>query len=169
GGLAVGLVFVYVSNVIDRSIKTVDQAETLLSLPVLSAVPEVRQADPSGNNNSEKAPPTAASYRLMAEAPEGPAAEAFRNLRASLALIGPEAERKVFLFTSAVPNEGKSFSSANYALALAQQGHRVLLVDGDLRRPSLHKIFLPTSGQVADEDDSKGVVDCLVGTADLSS
>jgi capsular exopolysaccharide synthesis family protein len=90
-------------------------------------------------------------------------------LRASLALLGPEADRRVFLFTSAVPNEGKSFSSANYALALAQQGYRVLLIDGDLRRPSLHKIFLPTSGQVADEDDSKGVVDCLVGAADLSS
>src|SRR5262249_54335224 len=82
GGLAVGLLFVYISNVVDRSIKTVDQAETLLSLPVLSAVPEVPPANPSGNNNSEKAPPTAASYRLMAEAPEGPAAEAFRNLRA---------------------------------------------------------------------------------------
>ena len=70
----------------------------------------------------------------MAEAPEGPAAEAFRNLRASLSLLGPETERKVFLFTSALPNEGKSFTSANYALALAQQGHRVLLIDGDLRR-----------------------------------
>jgi len=67
GGLAVGLLCVYVSNVLDRSIKTVDQAETLLSLPVLSAVPEVRPVDPSGNNNSEKAPATAASYRLMAE------------------------------------------------------------------------------------------------------
>ena len=87
----------------------------------------------------------------MAEAPEGPAAEAFRNLRASLSLLGPEAERKVFLFTSAVPNEGKSFSSANFALALAQQGYRVLLVDGDLRRPSLHKIFLPTSEEAASD------------------
>ena len=105
----------------------------------------------------------------MAEAPEGPVAEAFRNLRASLALLGPETERKVFLFTSAVPNEGKSFSSANYALALAQQGYRVLLIDGDLRRPSLHKIFRPTSKQSVAEDDSKGVVDCLVGAADIMS
>jgi len=73
--------------------------------------------------------------------PEGPAAEAFRNLRASLSLLGPEAERKIFLFTSALPNEGKSFTSANYSLSLAQQGHRVLLIDGDLRRPSLHELF----------------------------
>ena len=172
GGLALGLGFVYVVDIMDRSIKTVDQAETTLALPVLSAVPEIRSKKGArdGQTPTDSKPPAAsASYRLMAEAPEGPTAEAFRNLRASLALLGPEAERKVFLFTSAVPNEGKSFSSANYALALAQQGYRVLLIDGDLRRPSLHKIFLPTSGQVADEDDSKGVVDCLVGTADLSS
>jgi capsular exopolysaccharide synthesis family protein len=172
GGLALGLGFVYVVDIMDRSIKTVDQAETTLALPVLSAVPEIRSKKGAGDRQTptdSKAPAASASYRLMAEAPEGPTAEAFRNLRASLALLGPEAERRVFLFTSAVPNEGKSFSSANYALALAQQGYRVLLIDGDLRRPSLHKIFLPTSGQVADEDDSKGVVDCLVGTADLSS
>ena len=169
GGLAVGLGFVYVTNVLDRSIKTVDQAETLLSLPVLSAVPEIRKEDESGQNNSTAPLPSSVTYRLMAEAPEGPAAEAFRNLRASLSLLGPEAERKVFLFTSAVPNEGKSFSSANFALALAQQGYRVLLIDGDLRRPSLHKIFLPTSEEAASDGDSKGVVDCLVGAADLSS
>src|SRR5260370_10115055 len=71
GGLAVGLVCIYVSNVLDRSIKTVDQAETLLSLPVLSPVPEVRPGDPSGNKNSGKAPPTAAPYPPPAAAPEG--------------------------------------------------------------------------------------------------
>src|SRR6266404_4069297 len=172
GGLALGLGFVYVVDIMDRSIKTVDQAEATLALPVLSAVPEIRSKKGAGDRQTptdSKAPAASASYRLMAEAPEGPTAEAFRNLRASLALLGPEAERKVFLFTSAVPNEGKSFSSANYALALAQQGHRVLLIDGDLRRPSLHKIFLPTSEKIASEGDSKGIVDCLVGAADLSS
>ena len=168
GGLALGLGFVYVSDILDRSIKTVDQAEATFALPVLSAVPEIRGEDAMSHNNSNASPSTV-SYRLMAEAPEGPTAEAFRNLRASLSLLGPEVERRVFLFTSAVPNEGKSFSSANYALALAQQGHRVLLIDGDLRRPSLHKIFLSESEQAVPEDDSAGVVDCLVGAADLSS
>ena len=171
GGLSVGLGFVYVSDLLDRSIKTVDQAETTLALPVLAAVPEIHalnSVEDKGSNNS-KAPESGGSYRLMAEAPEGPVAEAFRNLRASLSLLGPETERKVFLFTSAVPNEGKSFSSANYALALAQQGYRVLLIDGDLRRPSLHKIFRPTSEKSVAEDDSKGMVDCLVGAADIMS
>src|SRR6266571_7039043 len=106
------------------------------------------------------------------ETPESPAAEAFRNLRAALSLLGPEAERKVSLFTSAVPNEGKSFTSANYSLALAQQGYRVLLIDGDLRRPNMHRIFrFPEAMRKnnSEEDSAPGVMDCLVGEADLSS
>lgn len=168
GGLALGLGFVYASDALDRSIKTVDQAEMTLGLPVLAAIPEVSKED-APDQLDGKIPPGGASYQLVAEAPEGPAAEAFRNLRASLSLLGPEVERKVFLFTSAVPNEGKSFSSANYSLALAQQGHRVLLIDGDLRRPSLHKIFRPAMGENGVGDDSAGMVDYLVGATDLSS
>ncbi len=172
GGLALGLGFVYVTDILDRSIKTVDQAESNLHLPVLAAVPEIGKGDApdTADTPNQKTPPSgAATYRLVAEAPEGPAAEAFRNLRASLSLLGPEAERKVFLFTSAVPNEGKSFSSANYSLALAQQGHRVLLIDGDLRRPSLHKIFLPLDETNGGENENAGIVDYLVGESDLQS
>jgi len=168
GGLALGLAFVYASDALDRSIKTVDQAEAHFGLPVLAAVPEVKKAE-TPNLTEGSAPPGSASYRLVAEAPEGPAAEAFRNLRASLSLLGPEAERKVFLFTSALPNEGKSFTSANYALALAQQGFRVLLIDGDLRRPSLHKIFLPAAGENGAEESRPGIVDYLVSGTDLNT
>src|SRR5204862_1728817 len=99
GGLALGLGFVYAVDIMDRSIKTVDQAETTLALPVLSAVPEIRKENGAVQSQQDsKALPRSVTYRLMAEAPEGPAAEAFRNLRASLSLLGPEVERKVFLF-----------------------------------------------------------------------
>lgn len=169
GGLAAGLAIVFGLNVLDRSLRTVDQAETTLGLPVLAAVPEVKRGEASVRPEGEAGPPSIASYRLMAEAPEGPAAEAFRNLRAALSLLGPEAERKVFMFTSALPSEGKSFTSANYALSLAQQGHRVLLIDGDLRRPSLHKIFIrPGPGENGEADvDVAGIVDYLIGEISL--
>src|SRR5262249_56026104 len=111
-------------------------------------------------------------YRVVVEMPESPAAEAFRNLRAALSLLGPEVERRVSLFTSALPSEGKSFTSANYSLALAQQGYRVLLIDGDLRRPALHRIFrFPEAMKKNnfDEDGGAGVLNCLVGKADLAS
>lgn len=172
GGIAAGLGTIFGTNALDRSVKTVDQAETTFSLPVLSAVPEVSKGDSTESKPNTAAPPGTSSYRLVAEAPEGPAAEAFRNLRAALSLLGPESERKIFLFTSALPNEGKSFTSANYSLSLAQQGHKVLLIDGDLRRPSLHKIFRhfgPTGDEALKADEEQyGIVDYLVGDVALS-
>ncbi len=164
GGLAAGLAFVYGADVLDRSLKTVDQTESFLGLPVLAAVPERTTAK---KDKTEEGPSDrATTYRLVAEAPEGPVAESFRNLRASLSLLGPEVERKVFLFTSALPAEGKSFTCANYALALAQQGYRVLLIDGDLRRPNLEKIFSDRADKRA-ATRPPGVVDYLVGETGL--
>jgi Mrp family chromosome partitioning ATPase/uncharacterized protein involved in exopolysaccharide biosynthesis len=163
GGLAAGLAFVFGADALDRSVKTVDQAEATLGLPVLAAIPETKGTETNADRKTGKGDAT--KYRLVDEEPGGPIAESFRNLRAALSLLGPEAERKVFLFTSALPNEGKSFTSVNYALSLAQQGHRVLLVDGDLRRPSVHKVF---KGVLDDKyNEAPGLVDYLVGSVQL--
>lgn len=168
-GLFAGFGFVFLSDAMDRSIKTVDQAEATLKLPVLAAVPEVKKRD--GSQKLAADDDGGSTYRLVAEAPEGPAAEAFRTLRAALSLSGEETDHRVFIFTSASPEEGKSFTSANYALSLAQQGHRVLLIDGDLRRPTLHKIFRAGT-EVASQrkrNEPQGIVDYMVGGADLKS
>jgi succinoglycan biosynthesis transport protein ExoP len=172
GGLAVGLAFVFGADALDRSIKTVDDAENTLGLPVFAAVPDTTDEGPVSRLKQRSKAFGSSNYRVVVETPESPAAEAFRNLRAALSLLGPEAERKVSLFTSAVPNEGKSFTSANYSLALAQQGYRVLLIDGDLRRPNMHKIFRfpdANKGNNSEEDAPPGVTDCLVGEVDLVS
>jgi succinoglycan biosynthesis transport protein ExoP len=172
GGLAIGLAFVFGADALDRSIKTVDQAESTLGLPVFAAVPDTTDEGPVTRLKRRSKAFGSSNYRVVVETPESPAAEAFRNLRAALSLLGPEAERKVSLFTSAVPNEGKSFTSANYSLALAQQGYRVLLIDGDLRRPNMHKIFRFRDAKTSnnsEEDTPPGVTDCLVGEADLAS
>ena len=149
GGLALGVAIIALLHFLDRTIKTVDQAEHFLNLPVLAAVPDMKF-------------PAEKSYLLMLREPNSTAAEAFRSLRAGLSLLGPENERKVLLFTSAVPSEGKSFSSTNYAVSLAQQGYRTLLIDADLRRPSIHKIF-------EIKREQPGITDCLVGRSDLQS
>ncbi len=164
GGLAAGLAFVFGADALDRSVKTVDQAEATIGLPVLAAIPETKTSEAKPRGRKSPAPRGATKYRLVDEAPAGPIAESFRNLRAALSLLGPTADRKVFLFTSALPNEGKSFTSVNHALALAQQGHRVLLVDGDLRRPNIHKIF---KNESESREDFPGVVDYLVGAVTL--
>ena len=166
GGLAAGVAFVYGADALDRSVKTVDQAEAVTGLPVLAAIPETTNGTKKHGRRGKPAPLRAASYRLVADAPDSSVAEAFRNLRAALSLLGPEANRKIFLFTSALPSEGKSFASVNCALALAQQGQRVLLIDGDLRRPTLHKIFRPPPTQ-SENGDWPGIVGYLVGESDL--
>ena len=86
--------------------------------------------------------------------------EAFRSLRASLGLLGREEDRKVVLFTSAVPSEGKSFCCVNYAVAYAQQGKRTLVVDFDLRKPSLAETF-------GVKGDMPGVTDVMLGKEPL--
>ena len=171
GGLVGGLAFVFGADMLDRSIKTVDHAEEAFGLPVFAAVPETTEEGRLTRLNRRRKSFGSSNYRVVVETPETPAAEAFRNLRAALSLLGPEVERKVSLFTSALPNEGKSFTSANYSLA--QQGYRVLLIDGDLRRPNMHRIFhFPESvkkNNSEEENSAPGVMDCLVGKADLSS
>ena len=76
----------------------------------------------------------------MAE-PRSPVAEAFRSVRTNLQYSSVDHPLKTILVTSPSPEEGKSSVAANLAVALAQSNRRVVLIDGDLRRPTLHKIF----------------------------
>jgi Mrp family chromosome partitioning ATPase len=72
---------------------------------------------------------------------DGLVAESFRTLRTSVAMHRHAETQRTFLFTSSIPSEGKSFSSANFASTLAQQGFKTLLIDADLRKPVLSKMF----------------------------
>jgi tyrosine-protein kinase Etk/Wzc len=98
------------------------------------------------------------SYRLplmVHDAPSSRTAEAFRVLQAKLPFLNPGASVKTILVTSATRGEGKSTISSNLAVALAQRGNRVLLIDADMRRPSQHNTF-PRERlvQVEDTDDT---------------
>jgi len=129
GGLLAGVLICFGLNLVDSSFKTVDQAEMQLELPTVAAVPKGKE----GN--------TYEGGFVVINEPHGAIAESFRTLRTSLSLLGKEAERRVFLFTSAVPGEGKSFCATNYAISLAHQGLKTLLIDADLRLPTLGRIF----------------------------
>jgi capsular exopolysaccharide synthesis family protein len=91
--------------------------------------------------------------------PAGVGSEAYRSLRTSLLYAVPDAPPTVILITSPASADGKSITCANLAVVLAQAGKETLVIDGDLREPSLHKIFgVPNVG---------GVVDVLFGEHDL--
>ena len=129
GGLAAGFGISFVLYSIDTSFRTVDEVEHYLALPVLGTVPKLTKAE--GEKNK----------LVAAEGSNSPGAEVFRTLRTTLSMLGREKDRRTYLFTSSLPSEGKTFTSVNYAVSLAQQGLRVLLVDIDLRRPMIEEFF----------------------------
>ena len=78
---------------------------------------------------------------VMEKAPKSIDAEAYRSLRSNIEYSSFDNEYRVIVVTSSVPGEGKSTTSGNLALSLAQSGNKVLLVDCDMRKPSIHKKF----------------------------
>lgn len=148
GGLIAGCGLSLLSTALDASIKTVEDAEGQLGLPALGVIPKWAR------------PKWLTDDLLLLERPGCATAESFRTLRTSLMLLGKNAGRKVFLFTSAAPSEGKSFCAINSAVAFAQQGLRTLLIDADLRSPSIDKIFF-------DGSPCEGLTDALRHETDL--
>lgn len=150
GGLALGLVLALALHLMDSSVKTVAEAESLLGAPVLGAV-TIRKSSARKN----PAPDLDTVHQQ-----HGPVAESFRYLRSALMLLGKQEDRRTIMFTSAVPAEGKTFCASNYAVTLAQQGLRTLLMDADLRKPTLGEVFLESA-------EKPGVTDVLVGRVDV--
>ena len=147
GGLGVGLGISFLLYAMDSSFRTVDEVEHFLARPVLGAIPKLKKF--TGNE------------LVAAKDANSPGAEVFRSLRATLSLLGKEDDRRTYLFTSSLAGEGKTFSSANYAASLAQQGLRTLLVDLDLRRPMVEKFFRRESSRLP------GVTDYFLGRKKL--
>ena len=110
----------------DTSVRGVEEAEHALNLPVIASVPRLKKTKAAG---AWKGMP-------MISEPYSSTAEAFRSLRTMLELKDIT-DRQVLLVTSAIPDEGKTFCSTNMAVALAQQGYRTLIIDTDLRNPSV--------------------------------
>ncbi len=140
-GLGFGLAFLLES--LDNTVRNLEEVGTISTLPGLATIP--LQISKSGHSHrllSAAANDKSGSLSLVTYSrPKSEVAEAYRSLRTSILLSAFGAPPKVILITSASPQEGKTTISANSALVLAQRGSRVLLVDADLRRPGIEKIF----------------------------
>ena len=120
-GLLAGTGLAFFVEYLDVSIKTVDEVEKNLGLPVLAVIPQQsRPLTEAGQSSGQ--------------------GEAYRALRTSLALIAREGKQKIFTVISGGVGEGKSTTLFNLAYVCAEQGSRVLIVDSDLRRPVQHKM-----------------------------
>ncbi len=129
GGMIIAIALIAAYFFLDSSLRTVDEAERLIGMPVLAAIPIFPPSKEAG------------AALVMRKSSDSAPSESFRSLRSAVSLLGPETERRVLLMTSAVPGEGKTTVSGNIAIAFAQQGLKTLLIDADLRRPALTKLF----------------------------
>jgi succinoglycan biosynthesis transport protein ExoP len=142
--LAAGFGIIFLLMQLDSSIKSPEEAEQILGLSVLSAIPEYSptkdspQDDPAGSS-WENCPAITDKFSSTAEG--------IRSLRAALRVLEEEEAGNFILIASAVEDEGKSFCAVNLAVAMAQAGQRTLLVDADLRQPSLERIVFGNGGR----------------------
>lgn len=147
-GLGVGLAFFF--EYLDNTFRTPDDVEDALSIPFLGIVPDIKLKE--GETESEK-------DLIVQKRGRSTSAEAFRSIRTNLLLSSADHKPAVILITSPGPYEGKSLISINLALIIAQTSERVLLIDGDMRKPRIYNVF--------GLSDSKGLSTLLTGHSDI--
>ncbi len=123
-GLVAGTGLAFLLENFDTTLHSSEEISTQVELPVLGRIPV-----------TSRVPTTV----LFTE--KSPQEEAFRRLRTTLFALDPDATTKTIMITSSEPSEGKSTTVANLALAIGQAGRRVIVVDGDLRKPTMHRLF----------------------------
>jgi len=151
-GLLVGLMFgvgaAFFMDYLDDTIKDEEEAKRALGWPLLAMIPAIE-------SSGDIAPASRASRLIVQHMPKSSVAEAFRGLRTAIHFSSLKRDTKVVMITSSFPGEGKSTIAANLALTFAQAGNRVILIDCDLRRPSMNTIF--------EQPRSPGVTEVLAG------
>lgn len=142
-GLAGGILLAFALEALDSTVRTADEVQAISRLPVLGIIPLDRAATDARKllHRKSRALPAGSNKTAMIThvRPNSEIAEAYKALRTSVLLSTSGTPPKTILITSALPKEGKTTTSVNVATALAQRGARVLLVDTDLRRPSVGK------------------------------
>jgi capsular exopolysaccharide synthesis family protein len=145
-GLSIGIAASILRTTMDSRIRGEADLRQVTGSPLLGAI--------SFDQDATRKP------LLTQAAPQGPRAESFRQLRTNLQFANVSGEAKTILITSSVPGEGKSTTGTNLAIALAQAGQTVCLVDADLRRPMVNEYL--------GLDRNVGLTTALVGSGDLN-
>ncbi len=135
-GFALGIFIAFFMEFLDDTIKNIDEAKQSTGLPILAVIPYIARFKSKQNGSAPE------KNRLIIKSePHSSAAEAFRSLRTNLHYTAINKQKKIMLFTSTFPHEGKSTVTSNIAIVFSQTGARVLLIDCDLRRSSIHEKF----------------------------
>lgn len=141
-GVVLGLGAAAAREQLDRSLKSSEDVERSLGLPFLGTLPLTAPLGDTKASNDPGMPVGGANPELLAyEHPSSALAEAARGIRTNLIFMSPDQPFRRLLVTSAAPGEGKTTVASAIAVAMAMAAQRVLLIDCDLRRPRLHKVY----------------------------
>jgi capsular exopolysaccharide synthesis family protein len=171
-GLFLGFLFAILAENLDTSIGAVEDVEKFLDLPVLGIIPHAESDEKTTSPDTSKKIKPAKENKRHAKVPQlipyfsskSPFVESYHIFQTNLKLnqvASPQGGGKVIVFTSSGIGEGKTITTSNFALVSAQSGIKTLLIEADLRRPSLHKLFGVPRGP--------GFSDCIYGTNDWRS
>jgi capsular exopolysaccharide synthesis family protein len=144
-GLLLGLGLAVLRELLDTTMKSAEDIETITGAPLM--------ADIAWDTKASKRP------LITSLEPHAPRVEAFRVLRTNMQFVDIDKDSKVFVVSSSVPGEGKTTTACNLAITLAQAGQKVLMVDGDLRRPQVAGIF--------EVEPTVGLTTVLIGAIDF--
>jgi succinoglycan biosynthesis transport protein ExoP len=140
-GLLLGVLGAFILDSLDDTLRTTDDVELFSGLLSIGAIPHFQSSGKGSRPDDVGEEPGERRRLISITAPASPTAEAYRALRSSILLSAIDNPLRTLVITSAFMSEGKSTLSANIAVMLAQRGERVLIVDADLRRSTLHLLF----------------------------
>ena len=150
-GLFGGILLAFLLETLDDTVKSADEFEGILMAPALAIIPH------AGTSGGARDSESSGVGLLSFDDPKSSVAESIRSLRTSLIFSTSEGAPSILHIASSGPSEGKTTVAINLAIAIAQSGSTALLIDCDLRNPSIHKVFqLP---------NTEGLTNCLAGDA----
>ena len=159
-GLGLGLALAFMLEYLDDSVKSIDEIEKELMLPVYGMIPFLKSVklhkNPPGKSSTGNGKYLKNENNLLIQfAPKSVVSEAYRTLRTNIQFANIDQKLKTILVSSTEASEGKSINVSNLAISMAQLDKRILLVDTDLRRPTIYTLF--------NLNKDKGLIDILAG------
>jgi len=155
-GLTVGIGLAFFTESLDTSLKTIEDVEGLISLPVLGLIPTMKKKGKAEDGRNQ-----VSDHQRILIGSQSHLTAPYQSVCMNIRLSSPDKPLKTLLVTSPGPKEGKSVTTANLGIASARLGTKTLLIDADLRRPMLNRLF--------DEPKEPGLTDVLIESTKLSS
>ena len=153
-GVGLGAGVAFLADLLEARVRTLAEIRKLVDLPLIGVIPFIK-------DNQIVAAGTAGL--LSHQKPRSALAESYKTTRTNLEFLRRSRQAHVLLVASSLPGDGKTTTASNLAITLANTGRRVLLIDGDLRKPSLHRMFdVSRQGGLADALLSRESIDRLV-------